>query len=375
MIGHYGDPPVNEEEVLAALRRVVDPDLGKDIVTLGWVSDLKVDGGAVSFTLKLTTPACPFQQDLVRQSKEVLEAMGASRVQVNVVYDVPRTTPADNLATHKIRNIIAVGSGKGGVGKSTVAVNLAVALAMTGARVGLLDADIYGASVPLMIGANTPPEVAGENLLKPTEVAGIKVMSVGLLVPPGTPIIWRGALVTKAIQEFIANVDWGELDYMIVDLPPGTGDAPLTVAQNLKLTGAIIVTTPQRASLEVALKTLTMFRKLEVPIIGIVENMSYLVCPHCGREIDVFGKGSVETVARHMQVPFLGSIPIDPRLREAEDNGELLVDFQDSPAAKALMDIARRVASKVSLLAYSRKKEEGEEGGGLSAFLPMPPKR
>ena len=290
-------------------------------------------------------------------------------------YNVARTTPADNPATYKIKNIIAVGSGKGGVGKSTVAVNLAVALAAMGAKVGILDADIYGASVPLMIGATTPPEVVGENLLKPSEVAGIKVMSVGLLVPPGTPVIWRGALVTKAIQEFLTNVDWGELDYMIVDLPPGTGDAPLTVAQNLKLTGAIIVTTPQRASIEVALKALTMFKKLDVPIIGIIENMSYLICPYCGKEIDIFGKGSVETIARHLKVPFLGSIPIDPRLREAEDSGELIVDFQDSPAAKALMDIARRVASKVSILAYTRSREESGEGGGISAFLPMPPKR
>ncbi|MGC8968974.1 MAG: Mrp/NBP35 family ATP-binding protein [Conexivisphaera sp.] len=367
---------VTEEEVLAALRKVVDPDLGKDVVSLGWVKDLKLDGGAVSFTLKLTTPACPFQQDLVARSREAVKSLaGVSRVEINVVYDVARTTPADNVATYKIRNIIAVGSGKGGVGKSTVAVNLAVALAMSGAKVGVLDADIYGASVPLMIGANTPPEVAGENLLKPSEVAGIKVMSVGLLVPPGTPVIWRGALVTKAIQEFVTNVDWGELDYLIVDLPPGTGDAPLTVAQNLKPTGAIIVTTPQRASIEVALKTLTMFRKLDVPVLGIIENMSYLVCPYCGREIDLFGKGSVETVAKHLQVPFLGSVPIDPRLREAEDNGELIVDFQDSPAAKALIEIARRVAAKVSVLAYSKKSKGGEEGeGGISAFLPMPPR-
>ncbi len=367
---------VSEEEVLAALRRVVDPDLGKDVVSLGWVKDLKVEDGAVSFTLTLTTPACPLQEALVSQAKRAVESLsGVRRVEVNVSYNVPRTTPADNVATYKIRNIIAVGSGKGGVGKSTVAVNLAVALAMSGAKVGLFDADIYGASIPLMIGANTPPEVVGENLLKPSEVAGIKVMSVGLLVPPGTPVIWRGALVTKAIQEFLTNVDWGELDYMIVDLPPGTGDAPLTVAQNMKLTGAIIVTTPQRASIEVALKALTMFRKLDVPIIGLIENMSYLVCPYCGREIDLFGKGSVEVVARNMQVPFLGSIPIDPRLREAEDRGELLVDFQDSPAAKALMEIARRVASKVSIIAYSRRREEGEGEGGISAFLPMPPKR
>ena len=366
---------VTEEEVLAALRRVVDPDLGKDVVSLGWIKDLRAEDGVVSFTLTLTTPACPVQDALATQSRNAVGSLpGVSKVDVKVSYDVARTTPSDNVATHKIKNIIAVGSGKGGVGKSTVAVNLAVALAMTGAKVGVLDADIYGASVPLMIGANTPPEVAGENLLKPSEVAGIKVISVGLLVPPGTPVIWRGALVTKAIQEFVTNVDWGELDYMIVDLPPGTGDAPLTVAQNLKPTGAVIVTTPQRASLEVALKTLTMFRKLDVPVIGIIENMSYLVCPYCGKEIDVFGKGSVESVAKHLQVPFLGSIPIDTRLREAEDNGELIVDFQDSPAAKALMDIARRIASKVSIIAYTSRPKEGEGEGGVSAFLPMPPK-
>ena len=364
-----------EDEVLAALRKVVDPDLGKDVVSLGWIKDLRIDGGTVSFTLTLTTPACPVQNDMAAQARRVVGSLpGVSKVDVNVSYNVARTTPTDNVTTYKIKNIIAVGSGKGGVGKSTIAVNLAVALAATGAKVGVLDADIYGASVPLMIGATTPPEVAGENLLKPSEVAGIKVMSVGLLVPPGTPVIWRGALVTKAIQEFMTNVDWGELDYMIVDLPPGTGDAPLTVAQNLKLTGAVIVTTPQRASMEVALKTLTMFKKLEVPIIGIIENMSYLVCPYCGKEIDIFGKGSVEAVARHLQVPFLGSIPIDPRLREAEDNGELIVDFQDSPAAKALMEIARRVASKVSIIAYTSKPKEEGEGGNVSAFLPMPPK-
>lgn len=361
-----------EEEVLAALRRVVDPDLGKDIVSLGFVKDLKAEDGVVSFTLELTTPACPLQEALVSQAREAASSVpGVRSVDINVTYNVPKSTPASSAATWKIKNIIAVGSGKGGVGKSTVAVNLAVALAMRGAKVGVLDADIYGASVPNMLGAASPPEVIDDKTLKPSEVAGIKIMSVGLMVAPGTPIIWRGALVTKAIQEFIANVDWGELDYMVVDLPPGTGDAPLTVAQNLKLTGAIIVSTPQKAALDVAIKALNMFRRLDVPIIGIIENMSYLVCPYCGKEIDVFGRGSVETIAKHMKVPFLGSIPIDPRLREAEDRGELLVEFQDSPAAKAIMGIAERVAARVSVIAYSSpKNEEGE----FSAFLPFPSK-
>ncbi len=364
---------VDEGRVLDALRKVVDPDLKKDIVSLNFVRDLKIEGGKVSFTLVLTTPACPFQDVLVSQARKAVESLsGVSKVDIRVKYETARTTPTEIYASWKIKNIIAVGSAKGGVGKSTVAVNLAVALAMTGAKVGLLDADVYGASVPNMIGSLSPPDVVDERRIKPAEVAGIKVMSIGLFVPSGTPVIWRGPLVSKAIQEFANNVEWGELDYMIVDLPPGTGDAPLTVAQSMKLSGFILVTTPQRISVDIAIKSIAMFRKLEVNIIGIIENMSYLICPYCGKEIDIFGKGSIEKTARQLDVPFLGSIPIDPRLREAGDKGELLVDFQDSPSAKAIMSIAKRVAARVSTLAFEMASMRRE--GGTKASLPMPRK-
>jgi ATP-binding protein involved in chromosome partitioning len=343
---------ITREAVLAALSKVQEPELHQDLVTLGMVRDIKIDGAAVSFTVMLTTPACPLRGRIEKESREAVEAIGAQKVSVKLDSDVPNDGRMRGLVNAPVRNAIAVASGKGGVGKSTVSVNLAVALAQSGARVGLMDADIYGPNVPTMMGAPRMPNPREDKLI-PAENYGVKIMSMGYLVKPGQPLIWRGPMLNSAIRQFISDVEWGELDYLIIDLPPGTGDAPLSLAQSLPLSGVVIVTLPQQVSLEDASRGLEMFKQLQVPILGVIENMSYLTLPD-GSKMDVFGQGGGEAMARHYEVPFLGAIPLNPNVRIGGDSGKpIIVSDPESDAAKALKALAEAVAARISVSALS----------------------
>lgn len=345
---------ITKEAVLAALGKVQEPELHKDLVTLNMIRNLEIEGDKVSFTVMLTTPACPLRGQIEKESRQAVMAVpGVGKVEVKLDSDVPNDGRMRGLVEMPIRNAIAIGSGKGGVGKSTVSVNVAVALAQSGARVGLLDADIYGPNIPTMLGVTKLPPPNGPKLI-PAEAYGIKMISMGLLVKPGQPLIWRGPMLNSAIRQFLGDVEWGELDYLIVDLPPGTGDAALSLAQALPLSGAIIVTLPQMVSLEDAERGLNMFKTLEVPILGVVENMSYLELPD-GTRMDIFGAGGGEKMAAATDTPFLGSVPMDPNVRIGSDSGRPIVaTTPDSPVATALRGIAQNVAARVSVAALSK---------------------
>ncbi len=345
---------VAKEQVLEALRQVEDPDLRKDLVSLNMIRNLEVDGGTVRFTIHLTTPACPMKNKMKADAEKIVFALpGVQKVEVHMDATVMNDGRNRGLMDVPVRNAIAIGSGKGGVGKSTVAVNLAIALAQTGAKVGLLDADIYGPNVPTMMGVETlPPPKEGK--ISPAEAYGVKMMSIGFLVKPDQPLIWRGPMLHSAIRQFIADVDWGDLDYLIIDLPPGTGDAPLSLAQSLSLSGSVIVTLPQDVSLEDARRGLYMFQQLQVPVFGVVENMSFLELPD-GTRMDIFGSGGGEKLAKETGVPFLGAIPMDPAVRVGGDNGSpVVVSSPDSPVAQALRAIAEQVAAQASIAAYQQ---------------------
>jgi ATP-binding protein involved in chromosome partitioning len=348
---------ITKEAVLKALSTVQEPDLHQDLVTLNMVRNLEIEGNSVTFTVMLTTPACPFRAKLERDAKEaVMTIDGVKFVAIKMDSDVPNDGRMRGLVKMPIRNAIAVGSGKGGVGKSTVAVNLAVALAQAGARVGLLDADIYGPNTPTMLGVEKLPPPNGQRLI-PAIAHGIKMISMGLLVKPGQPLIWRGPMLNSAIRQFLGDVEWGELDYLIIDLPPGTGDASLSLAQALPLSGAVIVTLPQLVSLEDASRGLNMFKTLEVPILGIIENMSYLDLPD-GTRMDIFGSGGGESLAQSTETTFLGGVPMDQNVRIGGDTGKpIVVSYPESPVAKALTEIAQKIAAKVSVAALSSKNE------------------
>ena len=342
---------ITKEAILKALGTVQEPDLGQDLVTLNMVKDVEISGDKVSFAIMLTTPACPFRGKIEKDAKEAVMAIGGIKeVAVKMDSDVPNDGRMRGLVNMPIRNAIAIGSGKGGVGKSTVSVNIAVALAKAGARVGLMDADIYGPNTPTMLGVQKLPPPSGQRLI-PAEAYGLKMVSMGLLVKPGEPLIWRGPMLNSAIRQFLGDVEWGELDYLIIDLPPGTGDAALSLAQALPLSGAVVVTLPQLVSLEDASRGLNMFKKLEVPILGIVENMSYLDLPD-GSRMDLFGEGGGEKLAQSTETPFLGQIPIDQNVRIGGDSGKPIVDSHpDSPVAQAFTQIAQNIAAKVSVAA------------------------
>jgi ATP-binding protein involved in chromosome partitioning len=300
----------------------------------------------------LTTPACPLRGRIEKEAREAVEAIGAKKVTVKLDSDVPNDGRMRGLVNAPVRNAIAVASGKGGVGKSTVAVNLAVSLARSGARVGLMDADIYGPNVPTMMGAPFMPNPKNDKL-QPAESYGVKMMSMGYLVKPGQPLIWRGPMLNSAIRQFISDVEWGELDYLIIDLPPGTGDAPLSLAQALPLSGVVIVTLPQAVSIEDASRGLEMFKTLNVPILGVIENMSYLSLPD-GSRMDVFGQGGGEQMSKHYDVPFLGAIPLNPQVRIGGDKGKpIVISDPTSDAARALQSLAENVAARVSMAALS----------------------
>ena len=344
---------ITKEAVLAALSKVQEPELHQDLVTLNMIRNLEIAGDKVSFTVMLTTPACPLRGRIDKEVREaVMTVPGVKTIEVKMDSDVPNDGRMRGLVNMPIRNAIAVGSGKGGVGKSTVSVNLAVALAQSGARVGLMDADIYGPNTPTMLGVDKLPPPNGQRLV-PADAYGIKMVSMGLLVKPGQPLIWRGPMLNSAIRQFLGDVDWGELDYLIIDLPPGTGDAALSLAQALPLSGAVIVTLPQLVSLEDASRGLNMFKQLEVPILGIVENMSYLDLPD-GTRMDIFGSGGGEELASATETTFLGKIPIDQNIRIGGDTGKpIVVSHPESAVAKSLQEISQKIAAKVSVAAMT----------------------
>jgi ATP-binding protein involved in chromosome partitioning len=344
---------ITKEAVLAALSKVQEPELHQDLVTLNMIRNLEIAGDKVSFTVMLTTPACPLRGRIDKEVREaVMTVPGVKTIEVKMDSDVPNDGRMRGLVNMPIRNAIAVGSGKGGVGKSTVSVNLAVALAQSGARVGLMDADIYGPNTPTMLGVDKLPPPNGQRLV-PADAYGIKMVSMGLLVKPGQPLIWRGPMLNSAIRQFLGDVDWGELDYLIIDLPPGTGDAALSLAQALPLSGAVIVTLPQLVSLEDASRGLNMFKQLEVPILGIVENMSYLDLPD-GTRMDIFGSGGGEELASATETTFLGKIPIDQNIRIGGDTGKpIVVSHPESAVAKSLQEISQKIAAKISVAAMT----------------------
>jgi len=346
------DHTLNEEAVLAALRRVVDPDLRKDIVTLNFVKDLKIDGHDVSFRIELTTPACPVRDQLKDQAVQAIRETipGVNEIHVEMSSTVVAHASAQRAAILPgVKNTIAIASGKGGVGKSAVTVNLAVALAQEGANVGIVDVDVYGPTIPTMLGVTDRPKVHHQKIIT-VEKHGIKLMSIGFLVDPNTAIIWRGPLASGAVKQFLSDVDWGELDYLLFDMPPGTGDVQLTLVQTIPLTGAVIVTTPQDVSFNVARRGIVMFQKVNVHVLGVIENMSYFLCSNCGHREDIFGHGGGKLIAEEMGAPFLGEIPIHISMRIGGDTGNpIVISDPESEQSKIIREIARKLAAQVSI--------------------------
>ena len=348
---------LTDDNILAALSGVKDPEIGRDLVSLGMVKNITIDGGVVDLTVELTTPACPLKATIESDIADALTALGADLVRVDWASNVKRSFggPAADLIPG-VKNTIAVASGKGGVGKSTVAVNLAVSLARDGARVGLLDADITGPNVPMMMGTQGAHVTGNGGRPNPVVSHGVKMMSIQYFLQADAPVIWRGPLIHSAIAQFLRDVEWGDLDYLVIDLPPGTGDAALSLSQLIPLTGAVIVTTPQEVSLLDARKAVGMFTKVNVRTLGVIENMSGFVCPDCGTEHDIFGTGGADKFARELELDVLGRIPIEPGVRSGGDAGVPITSTQypggdDSPAARALREVARSVAGRVSVLA------------------------
>ena len=344
---------LTEGAVFDALRTVQEPELGRDIVTLNMVKGIAIDGRKVAFTIELTTPACPLKDEIETSARAALAGIGAAQVEITWSAMVRRAAPtAGPQLLEGVKNIIAVASGKGGVGKTTVSANLAVALAQAGAAVGLLDADITGPNIPLMMGIAGAPMASTDNKILPLERYGVKVISIAFFVPDGQPIVWRGPLVGGAIQQFLRDVDWGELDYLVVDLPPGTSDAQITLAQAVPISGAVLVTTPQQVSLADVEKALAMFRRMSVPVVGVVENMSAFICPHCGEATEIFGRGGGQRFAETWDVEFLGAIPLDVTVRQGGDAGvPAVAQREPGPAAQAMTHLARTVAARMSVRA------------------------
>ncbi len=344
---------LTEAAVLAALSTVQEPELGGDLVTRNMVRNLVVSGSDVSFTVELTTPACPLKDQIEGEIRKALAPVGATAITINWDAAVRRSNPrAPELLVPGVKNIIAVASGKGGVGKSTVSVNLAVALAKAGATVGLLDADITGPNIPMMLGIEGQPVSSPNNKILPLERHGVKAISIQFFVPEGQPIVWRGPLIGGAISQFLRDVEWGELDYLVVDLPPGTSDAQLTLAQAVPISGVVLVTTPQDVALADVAKALAMLRRLNVPIVGLVENMSAFVCPHCGDTTEIFGRGGGERFAKEQGLDFLGKIPLDITVRQGGDAGvPAVAQREPGPAAVALEVMAGLVAARMSVRA------------------------
>jgi ATP-binding protein involved in chromosome partitioning len=354
---------VTVDQVLSSLRKVVDPELHKDIVSMGMIKDLSINDGKIAFTLELTTPACPFNSEIEGDVRAAIESLGVKDLDMRITARVMegRSLSMDELLPG-VKNIIAVASGKGGVGKTTVSVNLALSLAQTGAKVGLLDADIYGPSVPLMLGLKASPEVVNNKIQAP-EVEGVKVISMGFFYEQSQQAgIYRGPIVSGIVKQFLTDVRWDDLDYLIIDLPPGTGDAPLTIAQTIPITGILIVTTPQDVAMNVAVKAIGMFNKLNVPIVGVVENMSYLRCPNCSEQIHLFGEGGGKKISENFDIPFIGEIPLHPNIRQSSDVGKpTVISEPDSPQAHAFVKAAKVIAGRISILAAEIKAQDEAE--------------
>lgn len=343
---------VTEQLVLDALRQIKDPDLHKDIVTLGFIRDLKIDGGLVSFRIVLTTPACPVKAEMESAARDLVGALpGVTAVAVTMDAEVPKGRGiGDKLSIEGVRNIIAVSSGKGGVGKSTVAVNLAVSLALDGARVGVMDMDVYGPNVPIMLGVSEARPEVEVNKLVPIEAYGVKLISMALLQPGDKPMIVRGPILHGLVKQFLTDVKWGELDYLIVDMPPGTGDVQLSLAQLVPVQGAVLVTTPQGVAVADVRRALRMFETVAIPILGIIENMSYFVAPDTGTRYNIFGEGGGDALAEMYHVPLLGTVPLGMDVREGGDKGvPVVVSDPDSPQALAFRKVAEEVARQVSI--------------------------
>lgn len=343
---------VQESDIFKALSTVMDPDLNQDVVKAGMVKNLKIDGGKVSVTIELTTPACPMKEKIKSDAETALKAVaGLSELKL----DMTAKTRAGPMGTSKeallpgVKNVVLVGAGKGGVGKSTVALNLACALAKHGAQVGLLDADFYGPSIPVMTGIKRKPVSRDGKNLDPLEAHGIKVMSIGFLIEADQALIWRGPMLQGALMQLVRDVNWGELDYLILDLPPGTGDVPLTIAQQVRSSGAVLVTTPQDVALADVVRAKQMFDKLHVPVLGIVENMNQFICPHCGKGTHIFDVGGGRKAAEMMDMAFLGDVALDLKIRQGGDRGiPVTVGFPDSEETKSFMAIAGKVAARIS---------------------------
>ena len=343
---------LNEQLILDSLRQIKDPDLHKDIVTLGFVRDVKISGGNVSFRIVLTTPACPVKAEMEHAAKEIVSGLpGVTSVAVTMDAEVPKGRGlGEKVVIEGVRNIVAVSSGKGGVGKSTVAVNLAVSLTLDGARVGLMDADVYGPNVPIMLGASDSRPEVDVNRLVPIEAYGVKLMSMAVLQPGDKPMIVRGPILHGLVKQFLTDVKWGELDYLIVDMPPGTGDVQLSLAQLVPVQGAVLVTTPQDVAIADVRRALRMFETVAIPVLGVVENMSYFVAPDTGQRYNIFGEGGGEKLANRYHVPFLGAIPLGMDVREGGDKGvPVVVSHPDSPQAQAFRKVAEEVARQVSI--------------------------
>ena len=345
-----------EQEILEALRQVEDPDLHRDIVSLGFVQDVNVQDGRVGLRIVLTTPACPVRDQMKTQAEEILLGLpGVSEVDVTMDAEVRSGGPVGNARpVEGVRQIIAVASNKGGVGKTTVAVNLAVALAKRGARVGLLDADVTGPNVPIMMGLEAGFMAEGERGLQTVDKYGVQVVSLGFVLPRLSPVVWRGPMVGTAVRQLLHDIRWGELDYLLIDLPPGTSDASMSMVQEAPISGVVIVSTPADVAWEDAGKAVAMFDKLNVPVFGVIENMSYFVCPHCDERTEIFGHGGGRKAAEELGLEFLGEIPLDRKTRVAADTGTPIVEADpDSPQGQAFMRVAEQVAARCSTLQFA----------------------
>ena len=341
----------DKNTILEALKSVQDPDLGRDIVSLGFVKDVKLCGGAAAVTIELTTPACPVKDQMQEQARQAILALpGIDEARVEMTANVRASSSQGSSFSSDVKNIIPVGSGKGGVGKSTVSANLALALAQSGAKVGLMDADVYGPTIPTLLAASEKPTTGPDNRINPVSRYGLKVISMGFFLPEEKAVIWRGPMLDKMITQFLQGVVWGELDYLVVDLPPGTGDIQLSLCQKVPLTGAVVVSTPQDVALNVAKKAISMFNQLNTPVLGLVENMSYYICSHCGERDEIFGTGGARLTSERLDLPFLGEIPLSTTIRECSDRGEpIVLSDPESEHAKAFIRVAESLAAQISI--------------------------
>ncbi|MEM9695270.1 MAG: Mrp/NBP35 family ATP-binding protein [Myxococcota bacterium] len=362
------------ESVHNALTKVLDPDIGRPLTELGMVRDIVVAGSKVSLGVDLTTAACPMKGRIENEVTEAVKGAGAETVEIDWgVKPLKREIQKDDPCPG-VQNIVLVISGKGGVGKSTVASNVTMALKRAGCRVGLLDADMYGPSVPTMFGVMGRPAADADGRIKPLERFGIKLMSIGFLLESDrTAVIWRGPMLQGALLQFLKDVEWGELDYLVLDLPPGTGDIALTLSQRVRTTGALVVTTPQDVALADVYKSVAMLKKVNIPIIGVVENESFFICGSCGTRHELFGKGGGEKVAAFAEAPLLGQVPMDPKVREWSDAGTPVVQADpSSPVSEALCEVADRVAARCSVLNAGRAPVlKIDRSGGSNRHLPI----